>query len=486
MATFDEKKFNDLLKSYYEFVSTHKYYYLDWRTNSSNALNCKEILNKIVSQLKNIINDNDINEGKNYTIKVSSGASYFPRLPWIGVFFDNEKPTNGVYPVLGFYGDNDGFFVGCTESISNVQPNFSKKFHNKESFPEYSKQWEDMGFKNNNHIALPFTIFKKNDWIDSYSLVNAFKSAFDIYRDYRNENKYGITDSGWYESKEVNNVYKWLEEFCNLDDLQYVFRGQGFDCWSIESSLGVKAEYNSIHLTDGGRGLREKERQAINEFSREVKRTIFSNGELCEVDIVSLMQHYGSSTRLVDFSYSPMVALFWAWEQYKHNTSNFYACLNMVNSNFKNKVKIETNPCIWAIRLESVLQEYSGDILLDKIQKSTENANKILKGKAKNISPGVDIVVPRINNERISSQDGLFLMARDIGMPFENNLKATLAYNGNLQNCASPNIIKYVFTKKAQEQIDNFLLNTNVSYKILYPDLTGLAKSVTARIMSRK
>lgn len=485
MTMFDENKFNEALQNYYKFKTDHKYYYLEWRTNSKNALDCKIKLNGIASLIPSIIKD--IDKDLKFTVKVSSGASYFPRLPWIGVFFSKETPTNGVYPVLGFYGDDDGLFIGCTESIKIEQPNFSKEFHDDEKYPDAARQWEEMGFRNNNHIAFPFTVFKKDDRISRDCLVEAFKNAIKIYNEYRqnnsrNNNK-SINDSSWYESKKVENVYKWLEELGSLDELQYIFRGQGFDYWSIESSLGVKVEYNSSGVANGVK-LREKEKLSISEFAREVKRTI-SNGELGEVDIVSLMQHYGSSTRLVDFSYSPMVALFWAWEQNKQNINTYNTCLNIVNSN-KNidekKPKFGFSPCIWAIKLESILQEYSGDSLLDKIQKSTENANKILKGEI-NASMGVDVVVPRINNERISSQDGLFLMARDIGVSFEENLKKSLKYNNNLQDNTERRIIKYVFTPKAQEQIDNLLKNAHVSYKTLYPDLTGLAKSVTARIM---
>ena len=61
MTMFDENKFNEALQNYYKFKTDHKYYYLEWRTNSKNALDCKIKLNRIASLIPSIIEDIDKN-----------------------------------------------------------------------------------------------------------------------------------------------------------------------------------------------------------------------------------------------------------------------------------------------------------------------------------------------------------------------------------------------------------------------------------------
>jgi len=92
---------------------------------------------------------------------------------------------------------------------------------------------------------------------------------------------------------------------------EYVFRGQRDEKWKLLSSFDrIYGKYDWQERAD-------IEKQLIDRFIENVKRIIPNANVDCFSDVKkkNLAQHYGIPTRLLDWSYSPFVALYFAYEE---------------------------------------------------------------------------------------------------------------------------------------------------------------------------
>ena len=122
------EKFNDLLQSYYEFKKQHSPYdYREWRVGGELVKKCKSILDQIAEHIKAVLIHKVGLRGGDFIVTSASGTGYYPKSPWIGIFKNGECATDGVYPVLGFYNNSDGCFIGCVESFNNPQFGFQRE-----------------------------------------------------------------------------------------------------------------------------------------------------------------------------------------------------------------------------------------------------------------------------------------------------------------------------------------------------------------------
>ena len=468
------------------------YNYHEWRTNNSEvdspANQCKRILERLKRLIEAILEKLAVTDAKVYCCK---GASYFPKVPWIGIMFRGEEPTDGVYPVLSL--STDGLLIGCVESIKRPQRNFASRCY---SFEEINK-----GRKSNNPSfnSIDEHCSKKCQWfsftrlsdISAQEIESAIKGAIEDYRDYKGNS---IEKSDWYDTKKIEDedqLEKWVIEITKSGKA-LIFRGQGDDKWPLETGLGRSVHGNNSddREIDIGKIL-EFERGALQSFKREIaRRPEYAN--FADIDVLALMQHYGSKTRLLDFTLSPLVALYMALEQY-------YGYVGQIGTFRKYHARCEaemdnvTAIAVWAVdRAQFVSPDVASinDLLADSDNKvpdlvdSSEwrrvwlfhkEADAILKADiSKMIKMGVDVVIPNANNERCSAQEGVFLMPRRISQPFEANLQHALDNSSPVASW----VTKYVFPVWLVDQIQCLLDHFCITAKLIYPDLMGLAKSL--------
>jgi FRG domain len=84
----------------------------------------------------------------------------------------------------------------------------------------------------------------------------------------------------------------------------WIFRGQADAKWPLASSL---------ERLDGLKPLWDSEEAMLRQFREKVHiYSDFVKDQLTTVDALSIMQHHGAPTRLLDWTYSPAVAAFFA------------------------------------------------------------------------------------------------------------------------------------------------------------------------------
>ena len=521
------EKFNNLLQGYYEFKKKHSPYdYREWRVGGEIVKDCKNILDQIAEHIKAVLIQKMGLRAEDFTVTSASGTGYYPKSPWIGIFKNGECATDGVYPVLGFYNDSDGCFIGCVESFTNPQFGFQSEYCRNDGLSDKDKRsLENTGLDNDTHLARMPKIFEASSEISENCLIEALTSALDIHKKYRE--KYPrrssididrendtVSTSTWYKEIHVDDVSKWLGFVTSPptqtnDRESWIFRGQGDASWHLESLL-----YRYFGSIGDGADIKAIETNAIAAFKRETY-----DSSLCQrltgVNILAVMQHYGSATRLLDFTYAPLTALFFAIEQRDTLLSNARSyCkthatqLHQIYTGIsQNALDDNVSLAVWAFKLRSILGMSDCDLDL-ALAKSTKDAHSIvLHGSNRNygssdkdsgtVDNGIDVVVPKFGNERLSAQSGLFLMARNIGKPFEENLRVALPNLTTIteEDCRRENIsairdwddviqkfsvVKFVFPPIKVRELKIMLKSLHITYKTIYPDLMGIAKDVTA------
>lgn len=175
---------------------------------------------------------------------------------------------------------------------------------------------------------------------------------------------------------------------------------------------------------------------------------------------LSLMQHYGAPTRLTDFTYSFMNAVFFALEE-KGNCP----C-----------------PSVWVIDRIQLLEE--ADKIVRKHMKSKkdpidsynkERDNRPFRNLFMNKRPKKFVypVNPIRFNDRLTNQQGVFLTSGDVRCTFEENLKAIPKLDTIM--------VRITIDKNHRSDILGRLHRLGINRASLFPGLEGYARSLRTK-----
>ena len=201
------------------------------------------------------------------------------------------------------------------------------------------------------------------------------------------------------------------------------------------------------------------------------------------VEWLTLMQHFGSPTRLLDFSDSIFVALYMALDGAYTENSAIWAVNKFATQrkHLEKYFKNNNTSSVSSLIFEKFLYDKANDIIGHLPPKDIE----------REILP----VYPHLCNERISIQQGLFLMATDLCVPFydvfcsffeiedsilEVPVKDLLDFS-YIKGVDFRNLVlfKIIIPKKFKWELTLLLNQMNITAETLYPGLSGLAKSLS-------
>jgi hypothetical protein len=249
----------------------------------------------------------------------------------------------------------------------------------------------------------------------------------------------------------------------------WVFRGQADSTWPLSTTLERRADqYNCLPAL-----RRNRENWILRDFQRRAHHYIPDPPPLDrKLEWTALLQHHGGPTRLLDFTYSFYVAAFFAME-----ASSTDAAVWAVNLN-----KLEEGLCTLTKRPP---KRETRDIILER---NIALAETLL---ASGSGQFVLHVEPHRMNERMSTQQGTFLLSADIACSFTSNLIATLGAGEdefqappksasdlsfldlNAQAC-----VKVMLPRGRHASALADLWKMNVHAGSLFPGLDGFARSL--------
>lgn len=124
------------------------------------------------------------------------------------------------------------------------------------------------------------------------------------------------------ELEHWNDIFRLNQRFMS----NFVFRGQGNAEWPLSTSLARMVESHHPNYLDKLMPA-VYEQEMMDDFQWKYpsyeKTHIPAKDEA--IEWLSLMQHYGSPTRMLDFSYSMYIALFMAIDGSFHQKSAIWA-----------------------------------------------------------------------------------------------------------------------------------------------------------------
>jgi len=183
---------------------------------------------------------------------------------------------------------------------------------------------------------------------------------------------------------------------------QYIFRGQANAQWGLSTRMERVCWQNQFP-TDF---LRNRENVILREFQRRAHHYVDSPPSSDnKLEWLALLQHYGGSTRLLDFTKSFYVAAFFAMES------------------------AENDAAVWALNEEWLYQHTDntirkGETIYDLHDRGRKIVEQNLSGKRE--KKIVMAAEPERLNPRISIQQGLFAIQGSLRHSFVENLQATL------------------------------------------------------------
>src|SRR6476469_2676512 len=236
--------------------------------------------------------------------------------------------------------------------------------------------------------------------------------------------------------------------------------------WAFRGQLNRRWELrNAIERTDFIKLYKGVEADFVQEFMRGA-RNYLTKDETPEhlIEWLALMQHHGAPTRLLDFSKSPFVAAFFAFE----------ACED----------SLEKNTAIWAININflklKAIEELSKDFA-DELEKSGNRINEVLFEKIffANEHALVFPVEPFRMNRRYSLQQSIFVSTGTGHQPFMEQLKF-------LDDAIAQSVIKIELPATLQKEVLRDLQRMNLNRASLFPDLDGYAAALRLRYNSMR
>jgi hypothetical protein len=233
-----------------------------------------------------------------------------------------------------------------------------------------------------------------------------------------------------------------------------LFRGQRVAAWPLKTSLERCCDHRSVAPEE----RRTIEDRVIREFRRAYHQ--FS-GHLPDRDAIvewlSIMQHHGAPTRLLDFTYSVYVAAYFATEEADDDSV----------------VWAVDGP--WALQQARALLRLAGKREIERMEKpfmdDDEKVVQALFMKEPYVAAAWPINPFRLN-ERLRVQQGAFLVQGDISKPFVQNLAALS------RGKPVPQILKIVIRRSLRGDALRRLWSMDISRAALFPGLDGFARSL--------
>lgn len=213
-----------------------------------------------------------------------------------------------------------------------------------------------------------------------------------------------------------------------------------------------------------------------------------------ELSWLAMMQHYGAPTRLLDFTYSPYVALYFALRHRKKGSARYAEVWGIdAGAVLQQAIKVSREADKTArksiglptgggrIGVRPADQSWSFDRVRDEdayLDAAVRDALNPCKDRRTHFnSKGlVAVALPPVQNLRLSSQQGVFLFNGAMGLSFEASLELMMGDLGDQW------YKRFRIPEGKLKEFEERLFQMNIHDLSLFPDVEGLAEFVRQRI----
>lgn len=249
--------------------------------------------------------------------------------------------------------------------------------------------------------------------------------------------------------------------FLDLPDRRYYFRGHSSTTYTLKSSLERFFEQWGLL----GDSRRKAELFLIRDFRRRLHHYVSDlPGPSDDLEWLAAMQHYGTPTRLLDFTYSKYVAAFFAVRD------------------ALDKPGADSDCEVWGIKIKWLIN--TAERTLNSWRKGLGTR---LAGTFNVQADGPEyrrlfvhrsppaMILPCTSfrlNERLAIQKGAFLCPLEVRRTFDQNLAKMRGWDRD------ENIVRYRFPGAVVREFIQKLHHMNVTDATLFPGLDGFARSL--------
>jgi hypothetical protein len=250
---------------------------------------------------------------------------------------------------------------------------------------------------------------------------------------------------------EIVEINKWSDFDAKVSRKLYrkwIYRGQSNFDWELESSLHrAFKEAQVIHELgrDHTKVLDKCEHEKVMIDRFKCNAHLYLSHLPKDSDLLSwlsLMQHHGAPTRLLDFTFSPYIALFFALEFGEGDMALY---------------------CVNHHSIKSDDDEYFGKDRLDVY-------SRILEGQQHSDDPCLFAFEPTFSNQRLLSQQGLFVATNTLNLTHDKLLNEYNVKEGDVLKFKIPGCLRYSGLRKLNQM--------NINAANIYLGLDGFCKSM--------
>lgn len=312
-----------------------------------------------------------------------------------------------------------------------------------------------------------FKVFKKENTNHKKMISDFVNYVSDILDISLNHIDTVVFDSKKVEAYEITSVEEYLKVLKKLDASRdkFFYRGHEKASYKLEPSV--------IRNSD----LFVNEKKIYQELIINCPKN-FSNCET-HIDYLVEMQHYGLPTRLLDITRNPLVALYFAASGKSTNSVGEVIVFNPS----VNKIKFYNSDVVTILSSLPLFEKEEQDIIADYYfvdQKNPEIIDRFIY-EIKTEKPafenrirrddigGCFIVLPKKDNERITKQDGAFIICGVLGN-VSDKINCDLRLKRNDRN------VLLCITKKNQILKELDLLSINKS--TLFPEIDNVSEYI--------
>ncbi|HBU80857.1 MAG TPA: FRG domain-containing protein [Paenibacillus sp.] len=173
-------------------------------------------------------------------------------------------------------------------------------------------------------------------------------------------------------------------------------------------------------------------------------------------NLLYLMQHHGVITRLLDWSESFNVALFFAFNDWKEDDC----------------------ACVWLLHPTSLNKFSTGKIQYRLPRESMPYENYLFKKEDCAFDSSSVALYPVRNSSRLVAQQGVFTLQGNSMLPLDLEHNGKLLENGNIK--------KIILTPDLRNDVRDYLNVSGVNHYTLYPDLDGLSKYINRSYIKKR